>query len=292
MLRNDVLQYCNFTCTHYIDVLMCFDYAMIVIFKKIIYICKAVTLNFKNRDMKVAIYHVSRLSRWEFFQLLFEVLAFAEKSSEEMSETFTNKLQELRTSFDIYDKELVQQRKIPTKQLMKAERDRDFAIRKIYTLICAYSDYRFDKKKMEAATSLKRVFKRYGTGSSISRMNQDAETAVITNLLQDLAKTDSQQHITTLHLTDAVSALTTHNLIFEKEQQNRRKAQAEYVTGVVKNARKNVENDFLAFVDVVNALAIIEGEEKYADLKRNIGAMVKKHFALAKQRTRKKEEES
>ena len=128
--------------------------------------------------MRVQSYQLKMLSRWEFFQLLFEVLAFAEKSSEEMSETFTNKLQELRTSFDIYDKELVQQRKIPTKQLMKAERDRDFAIRKIYTLICAYSDYRFDKKKMEAATSLNRVFKRYGTGSSISRMNQDAETAV------------------------------------------------------------------------------------------------------------------
>lgn len=242
--------------------------------------------------MNVLPYHVNRLSRWEIFQLLFDILAFAEEHSDDMPEAYTTKLQTLRTTFDIYDIEVAKERRISNEELLKADKARDFAVRKIYTLIRAYSDYHFDPEKMKAAKYLQHILKWYGTGSAISRMSQDAQTAVITNLLQDLAKADSQQHITILQLTDAVSALTTHNLIFEKEQQNRRKAQAEYVTGVVKNARTNVENDFLAFVDVVNALAIIEGEEKYAELKRNIGAMVKKHFALAKQRTRKKEEES
>lgn len=54
------------------------------------------------------------------------------------------------------------------------------------------------------------------------------------------------------------------------------------------NARENIQNDFLAFVDVVNSLAIIEGEEKYAALKQNISAVVTRYMALTRQRTKKK----
>lgn len=242
--------------------------------------------------MNVLPYHVNRLSRWEIFQLLFDILAFAEEYSDDMPAPYTAKLQTLRTTFDIYDMEVAKERRISSEELLKADKARDFAIRKIYTLIRAYSDYHFDPEKMKAAKYLMQIIKWYGTGTSISRMSQDAQTAVITNLLQDLAKSPSQGHVATLQMTDVVEALTTQNLIFKQEQMMRRKAKSEYVTDVVKNARTNLQNDFLAFVDVVNALSLIEGEEKYAELKQNISAMVKKYFALARQRTRKREEES
>jgi hypothetical protein len=64
------------------------------------------------------------------------------------------------------------------------------------------------------------------------------------------------------------------------------------VTGVVKDARIEVQNEFLSFVDVVNALAIVEGEEKYSDLKLKINNVFKEYTSKAKQRTKKKKEET
>ncbi len=239
--------------------------------------------------MKARSYHTYRFSQWAFFQFIYYVLDYIEPLVEGMPETFTNKLETLRTSFDIYDIEVAQQRRISAEELMKADEERDFAIRKTYTFICAYVDYRYDPKKMEAANALKQIFKRYGTGSSISRKSQDTQTAMITNLLQEMAQPESIKHIDTLSLTEIVAALTTNNHIFIHEQRVRGKAKANYVTGVAKNARTNVQNDFLAFVDIVNALAIVEGEEKYAELKQFVNQLLKNYVATTKERSKKEE---
>ena len=123
--------------------------------------------------MRVRYYQLKTLSRWEVMQLLNYILEFAEKRTEGMPDAVKNKLKELRAVYDIYDIEIAEQRQIPIEELQKAEIERDFAIRKIYTLVRDYTDYRFDEKKMHAATVLKRIFKKYGTGSSISRISQD-----------------------------------------------------------------------------------------------------------------------
>ena len=240
--------------------------------------------------MKLRPYLLNTFSRWEIFQFLYDSLSFAEGIAVDTPPTFNTKLQELRTAFDIYDIELVQEQKASSERLLKEDADRSFAIRKIYILIRTYSDYRFDTEKMEAAKQLMQIFKYYGTGSRISRMNQDAKTGLLNNLLQDLAKPQAKQHLSTLQLTEVVTALTTHNQTFEREQLNRRIEESEYVTGVAKKARMNAQSAFLAFIEVLNALAILEGEEKYAELKQNLNAVLKRYLAKVRQRTRKKEE--
>ena len=241
--------------------------------------------------MKVRGYQLNRLSQWEVFQLLYNILEFAELRTEGMPDAVNNKLKELRRVFDIYDIEIAQHRQIPIEKLQKAEMERDFAIRKIYTLVRDYTDYRFDEKKMHAAAVLKRIFKKYGTGSSISRISQDQQTSMISNLLQEFARPASVESIATLDLTDAVTALTTNNQIFEDEQRVRYIAQAHYVTGVAKGARVNVQNELLAFADVVNAFAIVEGEEMFVELKQMVNQLVKRFVTQARQRKRKKVEE-
>lgn len=241
--------------------------------------------------MKLRPYLLNTFSRWEIFQFLYDSLSFAEEIAVDMPPTYNTKLQELRTAFDIYDIELVQEQKASSERLLKEDDERNFAIRKIYTLIHAYSDYRFDTEKMQAAKQLMQIFKYYGTGSRISRMNQDAKTGLLINLLQDLAKPQAQQHLSALQLTDAITALTNHNLAFKHEQLNRRNAKAEYVTGVAKNARLDAQNAFMAFVEVVNALAILEGEEKYVELKQYLNVLFKRYVSQMRQRTKKKKEE-
>ena len=238
--------------------------------------------------MNIRPYYLKMLSRWEIFQLLTDVLSLTDKISEDMPQTYTDKLGQLHTAFNIYDIEVMQESKPSPKQLLKAEEGRDYAIRKIYQLIRYYSNYRFNTNKEFAAKKLLRIFKSLGTGSKISRENQDTQTAMITNLLQELALEDAKQHIATLDLTDAVAALTMDNLIFDEEQNTRKKYLSNYVKGVVKDARADAEVAFLEFVDVVNALSVVEGPDKYADLKRKITTYVHYYVTQAKQRNKKK----
>ena len=180
--------------------------------------------------MNIRLYHLELLSRWELFQLVTDLLTFTSNLEAEMPQTYTEKLEELQTAFNIYDIEIVQERKPSQQQILQAGAGRKYAIRKLYQLIHDYTNYRFDRNKEQAAKSLMRIFKNYGTGSEISRFNQDAQTAIITNLLQDLAEDDATQHLATLHLTDAVAALTNDNQTFENEQLTRKEYLSTYVT--------------------------------------------------------------
>ncbi len=49
---------------------------------------------------------------------------------------------------------------------------------------------------------------------------------------------------------------------------------------------------FLIVPPLVNALAIVEEEEKYATLKQTVNSMIKKYVDKVKKRTKKKEEET
>ena len=241
--------------------------------------------------MNVKYYHLRILSRWELFQEMFDALKYTEEHSEGMPESFVKKVQELRTAFDFYDEELTLERRISTSEISEADKLRDYAVRKVYGIIYEYSNYRYDQQKEVAAQALIHAFKRYGTGSSISRMGQDTQTAVISLLLQLLTTETAQQHTATLHLTEAVQDLARSNNYFEQAQLVRNKKQAKYVKGVVKSARNDLINKFLEFADVVNALAIVEGQEKYEKLKQFLNLLVKDYFVAAKRRNRKPKEE-
>ncbi len=239
--------------------------------------------------MNIKLHTLKLMKQWELFQFTFDMIEFAHKQEEGMPQTYADKLDELNAAFDIYDKELAQDRMPTPHQLLKADEDRDYAIRKLYQLIRYYSDYRFDAAKEDAAKALKTIFKSYGTGSFISRQAQDVQTAMIGYLLKELARDKEQQYIATLNLTEVVLALDTNNQIFEREQMARRKMEARYVTGVVKDARAELQKQIVEFATLINALALLDGEEKYAELKLIFNAMLKKYVTAAQQRTKKKE---
>ena len=81
--------------------------------------------------MTLRLYLLNSLSRWEIFQFLYDTLSFSEEYGADMPKSFTTKLQELRTAFDIYDIELVQDRKVSSEKLLKEDEERNFAIRKM-----------------------------------------------------------------------------------------------------------------------------------------------------------------
>ena len=74
-------------------------------------------------------------------------------------------------------------------------------------------------------------------------------------------------------------------------QQQRVKDDGLFVSGMVKTTRMEAQKEFVTFSQMVNALALVEGPEKYVDLKRNINTLHKNTLDRFKQRTKKKEEE-
>lgn len=242
--------------------------------------------------MKVAATTLNYLTRWEVFQLMSDVLRYLEQNFDEMPQSFRDKLSDMHTAFDIYDEELVQERRPSAKQLLEADNDRMHAISTIYKVLRVYVHYKYSKEKQAAAKGLSKIFKLYGSAREINRKGQDTKSAMITNLLQDLSEELPQQYITTLNLEDAILALKTNNLFFLKEQRARNNFQAAYVTGVVKNARRAVQKEFMELVSLINALAVVEGEEKYAEMKKMIGIIVREYLTRARMRVKKKVVES
>ena len=249
-------------------------------------------MEFKHEYMKISNTSLNRLTRWESFQFIDDVLSYADAHTDGMPELYTNKLAELTTAFEIFDEALVQEAKTASKALIAAEESRDFAVGKIYSICREYADYRFDTDKEEAANVVLSLFKPYGTGYEIARMAQDTESAVITNLLQDLTGEAGGESISKLNLADALDYLESANLQFMRQQRDRRQDKSEFVPGVVKTARADAQAQMMGFADVVNALTIVEGEAKYATLKQKINTLLSDYVARAKQRTKKTEEEA
>lgn len=241
--------------------------------------------------MDISYSNLNRLAHWGSFQFLYHVLNFAESHEEGKPELYTNKLAELRTAFNVFDEAFVQEQRTSPEGLLKAEEDRDYAVRKIYSIVKEYSDFRFDKDKEKAGKQLLKAFKLYGTGSQIAKMEQEKETALLINFLQEFQKLENQLAIEALGLLNAMDSLQSYNTVFIETHESRVKDKGQFVVGAVKTSRDNAQNVFMEFVDVVNALSIVDGAEKYTELKQTIKALLKDYVSRSKQRSKKTEEE-
>ena len=187
--------------------------------------------------MKLTLYALTRLNQWQLFQMMEDVLLFSHKHGEDMPPAFYEKRDVVQSVYNVYDEVMAQETHISAKRQIELDEQRNFALSKMYQIINAYANYKFAPEKEAASRALLRTLKPYGSGRSIGRMNQDAKTAVTTNMLQDLAREESVAHLATLHLTDVVTALTLTNKEFLKEQMQRHTKQAHFVSGVAKSAR-------------------------------------------------------
>lgn len=242
--------------------------------------------------MDISFRSIDKLNRWESFGFLQDAVNFTDNHSEGMPELFNSKFETFRTAFKAFDEALVQEQKMTSKGLVEAEEGRDFAVRKLYALIREYSNFPFEQEKEDAGKVLLHVFKPYGTGSTIAMMPQKEETAVLINMIQDFyKKEETAAALRTLGLMNTVETLELHNASFIEEKQQKTKDDAHAVLGIVKATRTEAQTTFISFVDIVNALALVEGPEKYANLKTELNRLHKETMDRANQRTKKKEEE-
>lgn len=238
--------------------------------------------------MKIKSSNLNRLTRWEVFQLLSDALTFAKAAEASASSLYVARLNALNVAFEAFDKALVKERATSSAALVAAEDARDYAVRKLYALAVEYADYRFDAQKEAAALAVLKLFRPYGTGPEIARLPQDSETAILTNLLQDLETDTAAAHIAALGLEAVQASMKENNALFAEAQQERRKEQSEYVAGEVKSAREAAQEAFRVFCDTVNALVIVEGDENYARLVAQLNTLSDSYLSNVRQRQARK----
>ena len=240
--------------------------------------------------MKVPLYAIKQLNQWQLFQLVEDCLTYAYKFGEDMPSSYHEKRVLLQAAFDVYDEVIAESTRISASRVIELDDKRNYILRKMFQVISTYADYNFSPEKQNASRELSKLLKYYGSGRGISRMNQQPKSAVITNMIQDLAKEQSPSQLAALDLTEVISILSQTNKDFNYQSHLRITEQSNFVTGVAKSARDELQKQFLEFTALINALAVVESEEKYLPLKKSIAAAVKKHVAQARQRIRKKEE--
>lgn len=90
---------------------------------------------------------------------------------------------------------------------------RDWGIKELYAIAAVYADHFLKPAKQQAALFLLAIFKRYGTGADISKLPQDDESGVLTNILQELTA-DAKLHTTALDVVELVEYIAENNNLF------------------------------------------------------------------------------
>lgn len=136
------------------------------------------------------------------------------------------------------------------------------------------------------------IFQKYG---DISSLNYDKEYSYAHNLVQDLEALTSEQ-MEQLHFAPWYEALVIGVATFTSARTSKTMEDATYITGLVEENRQATSAAYKNLVLRVNALAVVNGEEPYAQFIDFVTQVIEDAKALIKQRdTRnanaKKEEE-
>lgn len=166
--------------------------------------------------------------------------------------------------------------------MQKADEDRDFFMRKLYSIVSVFTDYP-DTSRNEAAQGLLKTISLYG-GVEIAAMPQNDESAAITNLMQDLNQEPNIKHIKTLAIKDLKELLEKANNEFIALKQDKSGSESLVIRGETKKSRYDVDRIFVFLCEKINALSILEGNRTYDDIISKINHLIEKYISAVELR--------
>jgi hypothetical protein len=226
---------------------------------------------------KIKKHKMNSLQNLEFYQFVKDVINVL-KSHELESLKIAEDFEKLNHSFDLFDQCLKKENAFVSPEgMQKADEDRDFFMRKLYAVVSVFYDYP-NADKSDAAKALAKVLELYG-GSEIAFLPQNKESAAITNLLQDLNVEPSKKNLVTLGLTDVKEMLENANNLFVDFKQNKSNTQALTLRGETKQARQRVVQVWVYICEKINALMVLEPNEKYVDIIVKVNNYIDKYLS-------------
>lgn len=217
-------------------------------------------------------FNLSRVRLMEFFQTMTNIKSFVDKENakelgiETAKSVFDTKL----TALDEALKPLAKSEL--TQKLHQLDRERDDALVGFLGHCRAFAHFP-EEAKSQAAQKLLLNAEKYG--KNIQNKPLKEETAIITNLLQDLSTSELQQAVSIIGAEKWIENLRTANEAFAKIHNDRTQEQSLIETGKTKEARQELQEAFKVLVQTINALAVINGKEKYQNVINLINEEIK-----------------
>ncbi|MDQ0593808.1 hypothetical protein QFZ37_002177 [Chryseobacterium ginsenosidimutans] len=162
---------------------------------------------------------------------------------------FNTKISELEA---LYKKALASEK---TQELLALDERRDNAINGIYYFLLSQS-YHYENDKKQKAQLLLENIALYGSG--IARLNYQAETATLNNLLRDWEnKPDLANAITTFNLFAWINEMKTANEEFNTQYLSRTQEYGDANPETIKSKREETNTAYYALRDRIDALHLL-----------------------------------
>ena len=142
-----------------------------------------------------------------------------------------------------------------------------------------------DTKIQREAQEVMNLIKKY---SDISKGSMDHRYGVLDTMMNELSTVTSEVQ-EDLGIATWLEGLTLAIAKYKVARDIQRNERVEYQTGLVKNCRTALEENYRKLTNSVNAYAITFGDEEYASFIEHINAMIKVEKAVLKSRTTRSE---
>ena len=218
--------------------------------------------------------NLKALRNLEAFQVYSDLAAFLKQ--EEKGKDFEEPLKGVCDTFyarlQDYDTALSPERRNPrTAELARLDAQRDYILRSFIANLKLYVASP-DAEQAQTADILLALVDKYGR--NIPAMPYRQETAAITNLLQDMDIKEHADLLKKLFAEHWVTSLRTANTQFEQTMLSRTDTASESSPETSKMVRATVQTAFEKLCEMINALAVVQGETAYSRLIDRINQLV------------------
>ena len=170
-----------------------------------------------------------------------------------------------------------------TAKIQEADKRRDKVFRGLVDK-CRAAEKHFRPEAQQAAEKLKILFNTYG---NLAKRPLNEQTSGVYNLLQELEGRFADD-IRAVGVEEWVAELKDANNAFVELYRQRFDETTERTDIVLRKARTALDAAYRTIIERINALVIVEGEERWIDFIRSLNTVIDKYATIIKQRTGRK----
>ncbi len=227
--------------------------------------------------------NLQRAHLMDFFEVMNIVESFLQKEDLEALK-LTQVAGEFTQTLAVLEEALTQARKTGiTESLLEADSLRDNTFTGFNTVLKGMT-YFPDDTISQSAIAITDVVEKYG--KQIQRLPQREETAVLINLIEDLKSEQYTPKVIATGLTAWVEQLEQTNNEFENLYTQRTEKEAQFIVGLTKTERENMQKMFVKLCQTINAYAFLEGATNYQPLADKINTEIGNVQQMIKRRER------
>ena len=177
-----------------------------------------------------------------------------------------------------------------TKAIVRADGQRDNMFSGIILRLRSDAKYHPDEQMKKKAETLLDVFEKHG--SALNRQSYNEQTANLEDIFEDIERKGLRSDIDALHLDPYYKQLVASNREFDRLFLERNKEYAQTPEETMTLLREEAESNLKNLFDRINAFIIIDGEEKYKPLMKELNALIDYYETNIEKRLSTGEEEN